>query len=332
MNKTTLSVALAMLGLAVGPVAHAAISVSGSVGGAPTGVFKVNFDDLALGSAGGVATGPNGSVTVAFTDDGGVVTGEDAALYAAPVLSGGNGLGFGPGNTDQANGDDTTPYLITGLGSVTLTFSESQTYLGLLWGSVDSFNTLEFYSGATLVGTVTGSDVLASPNGDQGVLGTLYVNITSTIPFDRIVATSTGRTFEFDNVAFNPTIPGCSGCVRTQGYWKNHASAWPVTSVTLGMLTYTQEQLLQIFGQPVKGNGLVSLAHQLIAAKLNIATGACFPTDVTNAVAAADLLIGSLVVPPVGSGKLATADTSQLTAILNEYNNGLSPGGPGHCD
>lgn len=332
MNKNRLLVALAMLGLAVSPVAQGAISVSGSVGGAPTGVFKVNFDDLALGSSGGIATGPNGSVAVSFTGDGGVVMGEIPLLYAAPVLSGGNGVGFGPGGTDQANGDDMTPYLITGLGSVTLTFEAPQTYLGLLWGSVDSFNTLKFYSGGTLVGTVTGSDVLASPNGDQGVLGTLYVNITSTIPFDSVVATSAGRTFEFDNLAFNPTIPGCSGCVRTQGYWKNHASEWPVTTVTLGMLDYTQAQLLSILGQPVKGNGLVSLAHQLIAAKLNAATGACVPADVTNAIAAAELLIGSQVIPPVGSAKVATSETSLLTEILDEYNNGLSPGGPSHCD
>ncbi|MDL1949562.1 PEP-CTERM sorting domain-containing protein [Acidobacteria bacterium ACD] len=47
----------------------------------------------------------------------------------------------------------------------------------------------------------------ASPNGDQGVNGTLYVNISSTVAFDRVVATSTQFAFEFDNIAFNPTVP-----------------------------------------------------------------------------------------------------------------------------
>lgn len=325
-------VASVLLGFSVGSTANAAISVAGSVGGAPTGVFKINFDDLALGAAGGTASGPNGSVAVAFSGDGGVVSGEVPLTYAAPVLSGGNGFGFGPGGTDQANGDDATPYLITGIGTATLTFGVPQTYLGLLWGSVDATNKIDFYSGATLVGSVTGADVFASPNGDQGVQGTIYVNIISTIAFDRIVFSTEQRTFEFDNVAYNPTIPGCSGCVYTQGYWKNHASVWAGATVQLGDKVYTQAQLLAIFGTPVKGNGLVSLAHQLIAAKLNIAKGACVPAHVANAITAADLLIGQLIVPPVGGSKVATSLTSTLTGILDKYNNGLSAGGPAHCD
>ena len=106
--------------------------------------------------------------------------------------------------------------------------------------------------------------------------------------------------FKFDNVAFDPTIPGtpCEGCVLTQGYWKNHASAWPVSSLTLGTVNYTKAQLLAILGAPVKGNGLIDLAHQLIAAKLNSAKGACVTLDVSNAIAASDLLIGALVTPP----------------------------------
>jgi hypothetical protein len=52
---------------------------------------------------------------------------------------------------------------------------------------------------------VTGSDVVASPNGNQGQEGTLYVNINSDLAFDRIVATSSQYAFEFDNVAYNET-------------------------------------------------------------------------------------------------------------------------------
>lgn len=118
-------------------------------------------------------------------------------------------------------------------------------------------------------------------------------------------------------------------CTYTQGYWKNHASAWPVTSVTLGSVTYTQAQLLAIFSQPAAGNGLISLAHQLIAAKLNLAQGAVPTAAVTAAIASADALIGALVVPPVGSGSLAPSTTSGLTNTLDQFNNGAT--GPGHC-
>ena len=122
-------------------------------------------------------------------------------VYAAPYLSNNNGTLFG----DPNNGPDGTTYLSTGIGSVTLSLPGEEKYVGLLWGSVDSYNSLSLYNGSTLVGTVTGSDVTASANGDQGVNGTYYVNITSTDSFNTVVATSTQYAFEFDNVAFNPT-------------------------------------------------------------------------------------------------------------------------------
>src|SRR5215208_6110995 len=60
-------------------------------------------------------------------------------------------------------------------------------------------------------------------------------------------------------------------CTLTQGYWKNHPKAWPVSELALGSVTYTKAQALTVFGQPVDGNGLISLAHQLMASKLNVA-------------------------------------------------------------
>ncbi len=119
-----------------------------------------------------------------------------------------------------------------------------------------------------------------------------------------------------------------SNCTFTQGYWKNHTNVWPVSSLTLGTVSYSAAQLLQILNQSVGGNGLISLAHQLIAAKLNIANGAD-PTAIASTISAADALIGSLVVPPIGAGFLAPSATSSLTQALDDYNNGLT--GPGHC-
>jgi hypothetical protein len=139
------------------------------------------------------------------------------------------------------------------------------------------------------------------------------------------VSNDQGAEFTFTNT-FTPPDPGCT---FTQGYWKNHPEVWVGQSVTLGSTNYTQAQLLSIFGRPVKGNGLVSLSHQLIAAKLNIAAGAD-PTDAAAAIAAADALIGGLVVPPIGSGYLAPSSTASLTTALDNYNNGVT--GPGHCN
>lgn len=191
--------------------AHASIiSISGSVGGAPTGVKYVNFDNLANGASGSLTgTGPNGSVALTINPNARVAVGSVSGQYAAPFISGGNGNGFG---SQVATGADTTPYLTSGRsgdgGSIKLDFGSDQQYLGLLWGSVDSYNLLSFYDvNNVLVGQVTGSDVLASPNGDQGQAGTLYVNITAD-PFRYVVATSTSFAFEFDNVAYNESPVG----------------------------------------------------------------------------------------------------------------------------
>ena len=86
---------------------------------------------------------------------------------------------------------------------------------------------------------------------------------------------------------------------------------------------------MAILDNPAQGNGLVILAHQLIAAKLNIANGAD-PTAVQQAITDADNMIGGLVAPPIGNGYLAPGQTGDLTETLTEYNEGTI--GPGHCN
>jgi hypothetical protein len=196
--------------------ANAAFIVSGSVGGAPTGVVQDNLDWLPLGSAGGLS--PQSGITVNLTPGAQAVQGSVAGQYAAPFLSGGNGSGFGnPIGTNQANGVDATTYITSGsTGALAASVAEillpangglGYLYFGLLWGSVDDYNTLTFYNGLNSIGSITGANVTASPNGDQGVNGTLYVNVISDQAFNRVVATSSQFAFEFDNVAFNERVP-----------------------------------------------------------------------------------------------------------------------------
>jgi hypothetical protein len=186
--------------------AQATLSISAAVGGSPVGGTLDNFDSLAVGGGSGQVS--TTGIIVSFRPDAGVVSGSVSGRYAAPFLSGGNGLGFGSPN--QPDGPDRTPYLTTGStgafadSGISLILPASSTYFGLLWGSVDNYNSLDFYDGANLVGWVTGHDVMASPNGDQGANGTLYVNIHSSLPFDRVMATSTQYAFEFDDVAYDP--------------------------------------------------------------------------------------------------------------------------------
>lgn len=182
-----------------------ATTITASVGGVPAGAdCYENFNSLGLGGAGGVTT--DCSINVSFSPQGGVVQGSVGGQYAAPVLSNGNGALFG-----DADGADVSKYLTAGGTSgsyAQLILPTSARYLGLLWGSVDSYNTIAFYNGATLVDTFGGSAVSAVAgsgncvNGNQSTVGTCYVNINLATAFDRVVMTSSQYAFEFDNVAF----------------------------------------------------------------------------------------------------------------------------------
>lgn len=189
-----------LFGIGFASSASASFVIDATVGGAATGANYANFDNLPLGSAGGVS----GGITVSFLPDGQTVVGASDGFYAAPFLSNSNGVPFGD---NSVSGADTTHYLTTGLGTATLVMPGSQVYLGLLWGSVDDYNNLEFFMGATSVGTVNGLDIFAAAQGDQGINGTYYANIISSLAFDRVVASSNSYAFEFDNVAYNPTDP-----------------------------------------------------------------------------------------------------------------------------
>ena len=137
------------------------------------------------------------------------------------------------------------------------------------------------------------------------------------------------------NVVFVSTLgkPEC-----TQGFWKTHGSGacdvaaphvdvWPPSCLpmTLGTVSYTEAELCAIYNTPANGNGLISLAHQLITAKLNGCNGSDL-TPIAGTIAAADAQIGGLVIPPVGGGFLSPGSTSANTQTLDDYNNGIIPG------
>src|SRR5262245_25573959 len=125
----------------------------------------------------------------------------------------------------------------------------------------------------------------------------------------------------------DPTEVPFVGCTLTQGYWKNHASTWPVNSLTIGGKAYTQNQLMAIFNTPPKGDVTYVLFHQLIAAKMNVAAGAD-GSVASEAIAAGDAW---LIANPLGSKpRGTTANTgSNYATTLDNYNNGVT--GPGHC-
>ena len=195
----------------------------------------------------------------------------------------------------------------------------------------------------------TGTPTLTrGPAGTYALAGNANINVELGDLFDE-TGISTGNTDElpestpyvfrafsgipyYRSSNYSATINGSTitldtGCVRTQGFWKNHEESWPVGGLFLGTTFYTQAELIQILDTQAQGNGLIFLAHQLIAAKLNVASGATPPGTL---IADADALIDGLVVPPIGGGFLDPSVASPLTDDLDTYNNGLS--GVPHCD
>lgn len=130
--------------------------------------------------------------------------------------------------------------------------------------------------------------------------------------------------------------PEDSGCTLTQGYWKNHPSAWPVDNLTLGGVVYDQEELLALLRTPVRGDASLILGHQLIAALLNVASGADAVASVEDAIDGAHAWLidhADSVDGRLPFGRTPGAAHSQATAIadaLAAFNEGLTE--TPHCD
>lgn len=125
------------------------------------------------------------------------------------------------------------------------------------------------------------------------------------------------------------TPDGGVGCTLTQGFWKNHPGAWPVSSLTLGGTVYDQAALMDLLNTPVRGDASLALAHQLIAAELNVAAGATPIAAIADAQAwmAAN---GTTLPYGIAPSSAAGADAIALNEALTDFNEGRS--GPGHCD
>lgn len=126
------------------------------------------------------------------------------------------------------------------------------------------------------------------------------------------------------------TLGGGNRCPLSQGYWKNHAGSWPEPSLALGNQNYSQSELLAVLNTPSNSDAsLMTLARQLIAAKLNIFNSSN-PAPAASAIADADGLLtgftgkmsyGVKTTSAIGTSMFGDANT------LGNYDDGsLTPG------
>ena len=125
-----------------------------------------------------------------------IVNGSQSGKYAAPFITENSGAGY--------PGYELTDYLAVDHllnGPVTVDLSTPANYMGLFWGSMDTYNSIMFYLGGVLVETITGGDVSGRPDGNQTLARTNdYVNLYNLQPFDSFTFKSGYFAFEIDNV------------------------------------------------------------------------------------------------------------------------------------
>ena len=187
--RNALASALLGLGLVGAAVAVPVVTVGGTaVAGqgqtsSQAGVTVLDFNTDVL---------PSGVTLSAAASN--LVTGSLSGVYAAP-----------PG--------DTSRYLTVSPASgspVSITLATAANYIGFYAGSLDDFNLIQFFNGATLVSSYTGVQLAGfagvPATGDQSI-GRYFNVFESGNSFTTVLLTSGSNAFELDNFAIGVAPP-----------------------------------------------------------------------------------------------------------------------------
>ena len=291
---------------------------------------------LATGVTVNVGNTPLGAYSVTVTYDPAALTIASVAGGDTPEFSGSpttNPGSFTSGTTNISAFQTSSLTGPTGVVSITrVTFNAvgpGTTTVGLTVRSL--FDTASNPISATATGcmvTVTAASTTTSTSSTTTIRPTTTTtSTTSTTTQPTTTSTTTQRatttTTPTTSSSTTTTIP-VRVCPRGQGFWKNHPSAWPVGTLMLGSQTYSQPELVTVLRTPIGGDASLIVAHQLIAAKLNIANGSD-PTAIAATVADADRLLAAFGgklpygVRPSSTLGLAMVNDGEL---LDGYNSG----------
>lgn len=151
-------------------------------------------------------------------------------------------------------------------------------------------------------------------------------NVASLVSDDGITRTS--------SATVNVNVACVLGCTLTQGYWKTHAAgrkfdaAWNLVGGPSTTFYSSGKTWIQVFNTAPAGNPYYQLAHQYMAAKLNVLNGATPTAAVSTALASAETLFTGLN-PNTNFTKTQKATMVSLAGVLASFNEGTT--GPGHC-
>ena len=131
-------------------------------------------------------------------------------------------------------------------------------------------------------------------------------------------------------------VPCQNGCTLTFGYWKTHSmygpapydDAWAYVGEETPFYLSGQTWYQVLWTEPTGGNAYYILAHQYVAAKLNIFNGASSTSAVDEAIVWAENFFSSKT-PSTTLSRNARRQALSVADLLDDYNNGGI--GPGHC-
>lgn len=239
------------------------------------------------------------------------------------------GVGSGVSRTNTASADSTTYGITQGTAVTPVTFVTPTTVLDNTVTITDTFSGAGLPTaplGATQ--TFSYARTLAAANFTVCGIATTFGN-TATIATDDGVSRAASASVSA-TLSCPPPRPEVTGCTLTQGYWGTHSSLGPAkydatwsligenTAFYLSGTTYYGVMQL-----PTKGNAYYSLAHQYIAAKLNILKGAAAPAGFN--MAAVDGFFQTYTPAQIGALKGSAAVRAQAVAwaaTLASYNEG----------
>ena len=171
-------------------------------------------------NSGTLTTPDNGYLTTSRTGPGLTIVNFDSGSLPTNY-SGGGIVGPGTSSSDWASPySDTTKYFSVGPststpGVITANQGNYWDYFGLYWGSLDTYNAIEFLKDGVQVAYYTGQDIqdlgigVIANGGQYNPSSNVYLNFdaqSSSEWFNKIILTSSDNAFESDNHAFQ-TVP-----------------------------------------------------------------------------------------------------------------------------
>lgn len=179
-------------------------------------------------------------------------------------------------------------------------------------------------TGDFTISIVTPTGTQPSPLGvdNQGVSNGSGFSVASSTSNPNVVLGSSSINF-----GFTPA-PSAAPGTGTPGYWKNHPGAWPVSSITVGGVTYTEAQAIAWLNKTGKDKR-VTMFQSLVSAMLSVDEGnnaTCISTAISQGnawMALYPLAPDGSAGTPVAGGSAAWATGQPIQSTLDAYDNGL---------